>query len=68
MKIWLAGHWYSLPDYVLVVYLGDQDKKNIKNMNPDCDLYCQYDEKIFSTKEIIEILTRLKKELKRNKK
>jgi len=62
MKVWLAGNWYTLP--VLVVHLSDQDKKNIKNMHPDCDLYCQYDEKIFNAKEVKEILTRLKKELK----
>jgi len=68
MKIWLAGSWYTLPDYVLIVHLSDQDKKNIKNMHPDCDLYCAYDEKIFTTEEIKEILTRLKKELRRMKK
>jgi len=68
MKIWLAGHWYSLPDHALVVYLSDQDKKNIKNMHPDCDLYCQYDEKIFTTEGIKELLIRLKKEIRWMKK
>lgn len=62
MKLWLAGHWYSLPDHVLVVYLEDRDKENIKNMSPDHNLYCEFDGEVFDPKEILKLLTRLKKE------
>ena len=61
MKIWLRGQWYDLPNDILIVRLTGQDKKNIANMKSDCDLYCEYDNKIFSTKMIVKLLERLKK-------
>lgn len=68
MKIWLAGHWYSLPDHVLIVSLTERDRKNIANMPKNYGLYCEYDEKVFTTEEVKKLLVRLKKESRRMKK
>lgn len=62
MKIWVRNKWYTLPNELLVVYLEDKDKENIKNMHPDCNLYCEFDDKIFHPNTIIELLKKLKKE------
>ncbi len=62
MKIWVDGNWYTLPHKVLVVYLEDKDKENIKNMDSDCSIYCEFDGKVFITGKIIDLLHKLKKE------
>jgi len=63
MKIWVDGSWYELPHKILIVYLEDKDKKNIKNMHSDCNLYCEYDESEFKTEYIKELLIKLKKDI-----
>jgi len=62
MKIWLRNKWYTIENDILVVKLTDKDRENIANMKPGCDLYCEYDEKMFETKLIIKLLKNLKGE------
>jgi len=62
MKIWVDGNWYTLPHKILVVYLEDVDKENIKNMHSDCRIFCQFDEKLFDTSNVIKLLKKLRKE------
>lgn len=62
MKIWLRGKWYTIDNDLLIVKLTDKDKMNIANMKPECDLYCEYDEKMFETNLIIKFLKKLKEE------
>ena len=61
MRIWVHGDWFEVSHNILVVQLTDQDKKNIADMHPDCDLYCSYDEE-YKEDYVIELLTKLKKE------
>ena len=44
-----------------MVYLNKQDKENIKNMHPDCNVYSTYDD-TNDTREVIEKLKKFKKE------
>lgn len=62
MKIWVEGKWYTISEHILIVQLTEKDRYNIRNMNPACDLYCEFDEKMFSIKEIKKLLRKLKKE------
>ncbi len=62
MKIWVDGNWYTLPHKILVVYLEDKDKENIKNMHSDCNIYCEFDDNIFIPSKIIDLIHTLKKE------
>jgi len=63
MKIWIHNHWYTLPTELLVVYLTEQDKKNIVNMCPECSLYSQFDAEIFDVEAVKQLLKKLKKEV-----
>ena len=65
MKIWLRGKWYALSDELLVLYLEDKDKENIKNMKPQCNLYCEFDTTVFHPRKVIELLEKLKKEVEK---
>ena len=29
-------------DHFIMIYLTEKDKKNIANMDPDCNVYCEY--------------------------
>lgn len=62
MKIWIRDKWYALPNELLIVYLEDKDKENIKNMSPECNFYCEFDNNIFNPNEIMKLLKKLKKE------
>lgn len=61
MRVYVDGKWHDYKTELLVVELTDQDKKNIKNMNPDCTLYAQYEENYIATQVVVELLEELKK-------
>lgn len=64
MDVWVDEKLYDGHDTIIVVHLTKQDKKNIKNMCKDCDLYCEYPESI-STNYIIELLSDIKQVFKK---
>ena len=42
MKVIVDGHVYDGKKDIVVVMLTDSDKKNIKNMNKECNIYCEF--------------------------
>jgi len=63
MKIWVNGKWYDHKKTMIAIFLTDQDKQNLNDMHPKCNIYAQYDEKYISDDEVMKILNKLKKEV-----
>lgn len=52
MKVKIGDIVYDGEKEPVMVILTDQDKKNIKNMFPECTKYCSYPEEGYSEEEI----------------
>lgn len=57
MKIYIRGKLYNPDDDILIIYLEDKDKENIKNMNPKCKVYSEFDEKRYDINKVIQLLS-----------
>jgi len=62
MRIYFNGKWHTKEDMPLIVQLENKDKKNIRDMQQDCDIYCEYDEGTMSTEDAMKMLTKIKEE------
>jgi hypothetical protein len=62
MKIKIKDIIYDAEIEPLIIALSEDDKRNIINMSPDCNLYCAYPEDMESD-EILEMLKTTKAEL-----
>jgi len=51
---------------VKLLYLTKQDKINIRDMHPDCNVYAQYDDKSIMD-DVVEIMEKFKKEYENKK-
>lgn len=60
----INGHIVDGKDDIVMVFLTETDKENIKNMHPDCSVYCHYPGcmKDTCTEAIIETLDDFKKQ------
>jgi hypothetical protein len=52
MKIKIGNKVYDSADSPIMVILTKADKANIKNMDPDCSKYCEYQKDDYTTDEI----------------
>lgn len=62
MKIKIGNKIYDGEKELIAVYLTDADKKNIKDMHPDCSVYSQFPKEKYPVDEVIEYLDRFKAE------
>ena len=60
MKVKVGNKVYDHVDQPIMVQLTDQDKKNIANMHPECNVYCIFDEKKHNKDESIELMSDFK--------
>ena len=42
VRIKVGDRWYDMRDGPIMVELSEVDKKNIKNMNPECSRYAEF--------------------------
>lgn len=61
MKIYLNNSVITSDDQPLIIILSDYDKKLIKNMSPECDVFCVYEKENHSVKEIEKLCAKAKK-------
>ena len=62
MKFYIDNKIVTTDEMPLVVVLSDQDKQNIANMDPDCNVYCMYEKDKHSTEEMRTLLSKAKKD------
>ncbi len=54
MKVKIGNKIYDSENERVMIILSDGDKKNIQNMEPDCNKYCSYNTDDNSDEDIIE--------------
>ena len=60
MKLLVNDRIYDGKKEIVMIQLTDKDKENIKNMNPDCNIYCEYpDDK--DTNTVVELMNDFKR-------
>ena len=60
MKVMINEHIYDGEKEIVMIQLTDKDKENIKNMDKDCNVYCEFpDDK--DTDEVKELMKEFKK-------
>lgn len=52
MKLFVNEKIITTEDQPLIIVLTDMDKKNIANMDPKCNVYCQYQKENHYVEEI----------------
>lgn len=60
MKFFIGGELVTTKDFPLVVVLTDEDKKSIANMNPECNVFCQFEKEEHTVEEIESIVSKAK--------
>ena len=60
MKLMVNEHIYDGEKEIVMVILTDRDKENIKNMDKDCNVYCEYPDEE-DTNKVLELIKEFKK-------
>ena len=59
MRILVNEHIYDGKKEIVMIQLTDKDKENIKNMDSDCNIYCEYPDEE-DTNKVIELMNDFK--------
>ena len=60
MKVMIDKHIYDGKKEIVMIILTDEDKTNIRNMDKDCNIYCEYPDEA-NTNKVVELMNEFKK-------